>query len=265
MFLSLLMPVAAQCADTENDNLFDSDEEDDFLAAIPTQQTKTEAPMTTLSEFLMQNITAATALPVNKAEKVFCYIVDYAEKGYEGYTANGLAIKGYCGELSAEGKALIKETLFNSSSLYSKSKADCRINPKIMLRYVYGIDYTDILLSSPCPSLTFFHGSNIAALNAAPAAMYLITFRRLAPNMTGMARKKKLSTLTLRSAKIFIPLLCSGKWSAAAFRRIKRRKILSAATLRPKRRAKSGTPKLRPKHNRMQTRLRRNRQPAGIS
>ena len=168
MFLSLLMPVAAQCADTENDNLFDSDEEDDFLAAIPTQQTKTEAPMTTLSEFLMQNITAATALPVNKAEKVFCYIVDYAEKGYEGYTANGLAIKGYCGELSAEGKALIKETLFNSSSLYSKSKADCRINPKIMLRYVYGIDYTDILLSSPCPSLTFFHGSNIAALNAAP-------------------------------------------------------------------------------------------------
>lgn len=168
MFFSLLMPVAAQCADTATDDLFAIDEEDDFLATTKQTRPKTDAPTTTLSEFLMQNITASTALPINKAEKVFCYIVDYAPKGYEGYTVDGLAIKGYCGELSNEGKALIKETLFNRTSLYSKSKADCQVSPRIMLRYVYGIDYTDVLLSLPCPSLTFIHGTNVASMNAAP-------------------------------------------------------------------------------------------------
>lgn len=166
MLCGLLMPVAAQCAENSSNDLFNADE-NDFLA-VPKKQVQPETKKAVLSEFLMQNITAATALPINKAEKVFCYIVDYAEKDYEGYTVNGLAIKGYCGELSNEGKSLIRETLFSGASLYSKSKSDCRISPKIMLRYVFGIDYTDVLLSYPCPSLTFFHNTNFAVLNATP-------------------------------------------------------------------------------------------------
>jgi hypothetical protein len=42
------------------------------------------------------------------------------------------------------------------------------MTPKIMLRYIYGIDSTDILLSSPNPSLTFFHGRDILTINATP-------------------------------------------------------------------------------------------------
>ena len=167
----LLIPMTVYAADGTDDDLFGSDEED-FLS-VPQKKAQPESRAATLSEFLMQNITAATATPINKAEKVFCYVVDYAEKGYEGYTVDGFAIKGYCGELSAEGKSLIKETLFNSTSLYSKSKADCRVSPKIMLRYVFGIDYTDVLLSYPCASLTFFHGNSIAILNANPGEVVL--------------------------------------------------------------------------------------------
>ena len=37
-----------------------------------------------------------------------------------------------------------------------------------MLRYINGIDSTDILISAPCHSLTFFHGRDISTLNAAP-------------------------------------------------------------------------------------------------
>ena len=122
----------------------------------------------TISGFLAQNITAATITPINKAEKVFCYTVDYAEKGYTGYMANGLAITGYCGELSTDGISLIKDSLLNNSLAFSKSRADCQIRPRIMLRYVYGIDYTDVLLSSPCHSVILFHQTDIALINAAP-------------------------------------------------------------------------------------------------
>lgn len=166
MLLILLTPMAVQAAEDATDNLFEID--DDDVLSTPKQQKQPEIKTATLSDFLMQNMTAATALPINKAEKVFCYIVDYAEKGYEGYTIDGFAIKGYCGELSPEGKALISDTLFNSTSIYSKSKSDCRVSPKIMLRYVFGIDYTDVLLSHPCASLTFFHSGNIAIMNANP-------------------------------------------------------------------------------------------------
>lgn len=165
----LLLPVAANSAEISSDeDLFATDEED--VLAISKKASPSNKQSATLSEFIMQNITAATAVPINKAEKVFCYIVDYAEKGSDEYTVNGLAIKGYCGELSPEGRALIKDSLFNSSALYSQSKANCRVSPKILLRYVFGIDYTDVLLSDPCPSLTFFHNSNIAVMNAEPGA-----------------------------------------------------------------------------------------------
>lgn len=170
MFLALiccfLLPVYAQAAPT-NDELFD---EEDDLNLGETVNIKKSATDETISGFLAQNVTAATIVPLNKAEKVFCYTVDYAEKGYNGYTVDGLAVTGYCGELSKEGISLIRDSLLNNSLAFSKSRADCQIRPKILLRYVYGIDHTDILLSSPCHSVILFHHTDIALINATPGA-----------------------------------------------------------------------------------------------
>ena len=147
-------------------------EADEFWAESPeisAKQNNTDAKAV-FSEFLNRFVSAATARPILNAEKVFCYVVDYAPKDTEGYMVNGLAVQGYCGELSDNGKALIKDALLNNTLAFSKSKADCKISPKIMLRYIHGIDYTDILLSSPCQSLTFFHNTEITSVNAAPGA-----------------------------------------------------------------------------------------------
>ena len=93
---------------------------------------------------------------------------DDAQADYSGYTINDLAITGSCGELSADGKNLIKDMLLNNNLVFSTATDSCNINPRILLRYINGIDSTDILLSAPCHSLTFFHGRDISTLNAAP-------------------------------------------------------------------------------------------------
>ena len=168
LIFCFLLPHTVQGA--ENSDLEEDYETEDFLETEAKEdvQIDKDTSLNILSEFLSQNITGATALPIKKAEKVFCYLVDYAEKGFEGYMLNGLAIKGYCGELSKDGQVLVSSSLLNNSLAFSKSKTECRIAPKIVLRYVYGVDYTDVLLSSPCPSLTFFHGRDITSINATP-------------------------------------------------------------------------------------------------
>lgn len=123
-----------------------------------------------ISSFLSNRVPESTARNIKKAEKVFCYTVDYAMAGYEGYTLNDLALKGSCGELSQAGRDLIKKSVLDNNLLYSNSKDNCSISPKIILRYVYGADYTDVLFSAPCHSLTFFHGHDITTVNAAPGA-----------------------------------------------------------------------------------------------
>lgn len=153
---------SAQFSDDDAD-LFGADSTDNFFNA-----TKEDNSNKVLSSFISSRIPLAAANNIEKAEKVFCYTVDYAPADYNGYIINDLAITGSCGELSEKGRKLVKDTILHSSSLYSTSTERCDIAPKIMLRYIHGIDSTDILLSSPCHSLTFFHGRDITTINAAP-------------------------------------------------------------------------------------------------
>lgn len=157
-----LANVSAQETDIFGDDGIDLLGED--VQDIP----QSNAAKSTLSDFLARKIPAAAARNINKAEKVHCYTVEYKTPDYDGYTIDDLAVKGSCGELSDAGKKLIKDNLFQSSIIYSNSVSNCEIAPKIMLRYIYGLDHTDVLLSYPCPSLTFFHGSNTVILNATP-------------------------------------------------------------------------------------------------
>ena len=166
--LSLLCLLIAVNPAVAEEDFFGLDENENIFSEN-TEQTNDKNTVASFS-FLSNRLPESTVKNINKAEKVFCYTVDYAPAGYEGYTINDLALKGACGELSQVGRNLIKNSVLDNNTLYSTSKDNCNISPKIMLRYVYGTDYTDVLFSSPCQSLTFFHGRDITTINAAPGA-----------------------------------------------------------------------------------------------
>lgn len=122
-----------------------------------------------LSSFISSRLPASAAKNIEKAEKVFCYTVDYPSAEYNGYKINDLAITGFCGELSKDGIEVAKKAILNNGMAFSTASESCNIAPKIMFRYFNGIDSTDVLFSSPCHSLTFFHGQDVITINASPA------------------------------------------------------------------------------------------------
>ena len=110
-------------------------------------------------------IPEAAAYNIRNAEQVFCYHVTKRPKEYTGYTLSSFAITGYCGELDNSSTVTSYEALFTQGPNIINTQADCRIEPKIMLRFVRGVDYTDVLLSSPCPSFTVFYGGRYKSFN----------------------------------------------------------------------------------------------------
>ena len=47
---------------------------------------------------------------------------------------------------------------------------ECIIEPKIIIRFIRGVDYTDVLLSSPCHSFAIFYGGGVRLYNFKPGA-----------------------------------------------------------------------------------------------
>lgn len=168
--LSLASVLLLSTPAVADDDFFGNDNEDTFSSGSNETVPSAGNSGSVISSFLSNRIPDTVAKNINKAEKVFCYTVDYAQAGYDGYTIHNLALKGSCGELSKSGKEMLKNSVFDNNSLYSNSKDNCNISPKIIFRYINGADYTDVLFSSPCQSLTFFHDSDIITVNAAPGA-----------------------------------------------------------------------------------------------
>lgn len=102
---------------------------------------------------------------IEEAEQVFCYVVDIAASGYEGYTINNVAVKSFCGSLNKEIRDVIIASLFVREDKVSTKLEQCMIRPRLMYRFVRGVDYTDVLLSSPCYSFTFFYGGKMKTYN----------------------------------------------------------------------------------------------------
>lgn len=102
---------------------------------------------------------------VEHPEQVFCYHVARKPKDFTGYTLNNFAVVDYCGELDMGATATTYEALFTQSPNIITATAACAIEPKVMLRFVRGVDYTDVLLSSPCPSFTVFYAGRYTAFN----------------------------------------------------------------------------------------------------
>lgn len=155
---------AEESSDTPDFDISDTD----LFSDVSGANTKKTQTAKTLSAFISSRIPASSSKNIENAEKVFCYTVEYATADFSGYTIDDLAITGSCGELSAEGRALIKDAVLGNSSSFSTAVDNCSISPKLLLRYIHGIDSTDILFSVPCHSLTFFHGKDISTINAAP-------------------------------------------------------------------------------------------------
>jgi hypothetical protein len=132
--------------------------------AGPTQKPKLTAKKSIIP-FITSRIAPLAAYNLVNAEQVFCYRVDRRPEEYTGYTLNNFAVVDYCGELD-NGQILTSyEALFSQGPNIITTPSSCRIEPRIMLRFVRGVDYTDVLLSSPCPSFTVYYAGKYDSFN----------------------------------------------------------------------------------------------------
>lgn len=67
-----------------------------------------------------------------------------------------MAVTGFCGIIENDLKNMIIRQFFATPENISQEVAQCVIKPRLMLRFVRGVDYTDVLLSSPCHSFSVF-------------------------------------------------------------------------------------------------------------
>ena len=129
---------------------------------------------TEILEGISSAIGSSALQNITTSEQVFCYQIANKPENYTGYTLDGLAIVGFCGVINKELQTLIKsELLMNPNNIVFDVTENCLIRPQIMLRFVRGVDSTDILLSSPCHALAIFYGGKLSAFNAKPAAQII--------------------------------------------------------------------------------------------
>lgn len=139
---------------------------------VPTWQPNPEH--NTVLEEISSAIGDSALNNIVNSEQVFCYQIASKPENYTGYTLDGMAIVGFCGIINPNLQTLIKsELLMNPDNILFDVTENCMIRPQIMLRFVRGIDSTDILLSSPCHALAIFYGGKISAFNAKPAAQII--------------------------------------------------------------------------------------------
>lgn len=105
------------------------------------------------------------------AEMVFCYNVATAPRNYNGYTLDGFAIDGFCGVVQEQLKSVLLQQLFGTpENINFNTVEQCTINPRVMFRFIRGVDSTDVLLSAPCYSMAVFYGGKADIFNFSPSA-----------------------------------------------------------------------------------------------
>jgi hypothetical protein len=122
-----------------------------------------------ITPYMKDSIPPLALKNILEAETAFCYTVTPASPDFDGYTLDGYALTGFCGILPPQERDLFinnyLETDLNTSTVLSS----CYVQPRIMLRFIRGVDYADVLYSSPCPSFTLFYGGKVKSFNAAPS------------------------------------------------------------------------------------------------
>ncbi|MDR1694978.1 MAG: hypothetical protein LBR70_07320 [Lactobacillaceae bacterium] len=102
---------------------------------------------------------------ITDSEQIYCYVVDAAAPDYEGYAIDGMAVKSFCGVFDQELKSIFVGSILGNEEAVSTKIEQCAIRPKLMFRFIRGVDYTDVLLSSPCYSFTIFYGGKLKTYN----------------------------------------------------------------------------------------------------
>jgi hypothetical protein len=138
------------------------------------QQTSSE-PITIIQNYI--NDTGPSGIRnITEAEQAFCYEVKAMPNNFDGYTMNNTAVTGFCGVLNKELKEMIIQQLFATESNVSFTESEnCMVNPRLILRFVRGIDYTDVMLSSPCHSIAIFYAGGVKAYNFKPSQALIDT------------------------------------------------------------------------------------------
>lgn len=100
------------------------------------------------------------------AEQVFCYEIFPNAKNFNGYTLDGFPIRGFCGVLDKKTRDVITPFFFaNPSAVDFEKSENCSMQPRIIMRFIRGVDFTDVLFSSPCTSLAVFYAGKVKVYN----------------------------------------------------------------------------------------------------
>lgn len=127
----------------------------------------------TVTPRMKNTISAPSLLNITEAEQAFCYTVEMPQEGYTGYTIDSMAITGFCGILSKPEMDLFIREFLSKDENVSNVVDQCVIKPRVLLRFMRGVDYSDVLFSVPCYSFTVFYAGNISSFNTSPAAKTL--------------------------------------------------------------------------------------------
>lgn len=127
----------------------------------------------TVTPRMKNTISAPSLLNITEAEQAFCYTVEMPQEGYTGYTIDSMAITGFCGILSKPEMDLFIREFLSKDENVSNVVDQCMIKPRVLLRFMRGVDYSDVLFSVPCYSFTVFYAGNITSFNTSPAAKIL--------------------------------------------------------------------------------------------
>lgn len=127
-----------------------------------------------INSYLESNLPNMAVRNILESEQIFCYTVEMPSENYQGYTIDQMAVTGFCGVLNQQQKEVLVSAFLKDEKSLSRKSADCTIVPKVLIRFMRGIDSTDVLFSSPCPSLTFFYGGGLKSFNAEPSEAQII-------------------------------------------------------------------------------------------
>ena len=143
-------------------------DEDSWRRQKPKKSTILQAVQDSIGQAALANIT--------DAEQVFCYQIASRPHNYNGYTINGMVITGFCGVVSPALQQTIKEQFFSTEDNIDFINTErCIIKPKLMIRWVRGVDATDMLISAPCYSYSIFYGGKVKTFNFKPGSELIDT------------------------------------------------------------------------------------------
>ena len=131
------------------------------------------------------SIGSAALANITGAEQVFCYQVASRPHNYSGYTINGMVITGFCGVVAKPLQETIKTEFFaNPDNIDFINSEKCIIKPKLMIRWIRGVDFTDMLISAPCYSYSIFYGGKVKTFNFKPGAEIVDTMVEAFQNLS---------------------------------------------------------------------------------